>query len=79
MLWVAVVAAAPGDAADLAAQVLVEFMPLDDARRGAAIGERMRLDAGELVDRAHAVLPVHLDDPLGRASPPASASGRNAR
>ena len=58
----------PGDMPDLAAQALVEGMTLDDARCGAAISDRMRPAAGDLTDRAHAVLAVHLDDLLRRGS-----------
>src|SRR6516225_12234410 len=53
---------------DLAAQVLVEVVALDDARGGAAISDRVRQAAGDLADRSHAVLAVHRDDLLRRAA-----------
>src|SRR6516165_10909086 len=58
----------PGDMRDLAAQPLIEGMTLDDARRGAPIGDRVRPAASDLLDRPHAVLAVHRDDLFRRAA-----------
>jgi hypothetical protein len=53
---------------DLLAQMRVERVPLHDARRGAAIGDRVRPTARQLVDGMFAVGAVHLDDALGRGA-----------
>jgi hypothetical protein len=55
-----------GDMMDLFAQPRVELMPLHDARGGAAIGDRVRPAAGQLVDRVLSIGAIHLDDAFGR-------------
>jgi hypothetical protein len=54
--------------ADFLAQMRVECVSLDDARRGAAIGNRMGPATRELFDRVPPVGAVHLDNPLGRGA-----------